>query len=224
MSLNFGSGERDMFVAAAASVRKAIVKCAGLSETDRIAIYNAATSALAELVRDLCADPVLAIKLIKTESVVANDYNPNRVASTELDLLEHSIRSDGMTMPIVVALDQESNQYVTIDGFHRGLISRERIKSRYIPVTVLKRCRRERIASTIRHNRARGKHQVDMMAEIVRNLLALEWDDSEIATHIGMTPEELLRLKQSIGVAKLLAGTEYSCSWGDADGKPKDPA
>lgn len=193
-------------------LRKCILSCIELPEKERVAAYNAATSALREMVSDLCDDPVLGVQLIPVDRVVANDYNPNNVASPEMDLLEDSIRADGVTMPVVVIREDEI--HVTVDGFHRQIVIRDRLKRKYAPCSVIDADDSNRIASTIRHNRARGKHQVDLMAEIVRSLIEKGWNDAGICQHIGMSDEELLRLKQSAGVAKLLAGSEYSKSWG----------
>lgn len=166
------------------------------------------------MVSDVCDDPVLSVKLLPADKVQPNEYNPNRVASPEMDLLELSIREDGVTMPVVSVYDKELDIWVVVDGFHRRTVICERIGRKYVPCSVIDKPISDRMASTIRHNRARGKHQVDLMAEIVKALLSLGWDDVKIAEHLGMSVEELLRLKQSVGVAKLLAASEYSKSWG----------
>jgi hypothetical protein len=200
-------------------LRKAILACLELTEKERVAAFNAATGALRSLVADLCDDPVLALKLVPAEDVSANDYNPNRVATPEMDLLEQSIRCDGVTMPIVTYRDIGNGKRIVVDGFHRRCVLTDRLHRRYLPVTEIDKPLAERMASTIRHNRARGKHQVDLMAALVKSLMAQGWDDPRIAEHIGMTEEELLRLKQVAGVARLLAADEYSQSWGLTEGE-----
>jgi ParB-like chromosome segregation protein Spo0J len=150
------------------------------------------------------------------------------VASPEMRLLELSIREDGYTQPIVVAPD--GDQYVVVDGFHRNRVGKEikDIRQRvfgHLPVVILDKDAGSRMASTIRHNRARGKHQVDLMGELVRELVQKGWPDNKIAKHLGMSVEELLRLKQIVGIAKLLGTPEYSKSWGDIneEGYAPDP-
>jgi len=165
-------------------------------------------------------DPVDLVLWVPADRVEANDYNPNMVASPEMKLLEHSIREDGFTQPIVVARD--GDRYVVVDGFHRSRVGKEvaDIRDRlggYLPVVDLEKSLQDRMASTIRHNRARGKHQVDLMGELVRDLVQKGWRDEQIAKHLGMTFEELLRLKQIVGIAKLFAAPEYSKSWGDVN-------
>jgi hypothetical protein len=200
-------------------VIRAIRASSSLPEAQRIALYNQATRELAALVADVVPDPVCGLQLLPAADITANDYNPNRVASTELDLLETSIRADGITMPIVVI--REGSRAIVIDGFHRRRVVTERLGRRYIPCTVLDRPLVDRMASTVRHNRARGKHAVDLMGTLVRGMLAEGWDDGRIAAALGMSEEELLRLKQSVGCARLLAGPEYGCSWTGRDGDAK---
>ena len=204
-----------------ARLRKAILACQDLSERERVAAFNAATGALRALVSDLCDDPVLAVKLVPAGDVEANDYNPNKTAAPEMDLLEESIRRDGVTMPLVV-YRLSDGRHLIVDGFHRRVVLVDRLGRRYLPCSEIDRPEADRIASTIRHNRARGKHQVDLMAAIVKRLLGLGWDDAAVAQAVGMTGEELLRLKQVAGVAKLLAAEEYSQSWGLIDGADGD--
>lgn len=197
------------------TIVRAIFECLDLPEPERIAIYNEAQAALRGLIRDVSEDPACTPQLVPAELVVGNEYNPNRVASTELDLLEESIRADGITMAIVVMPDELRRQWVVIDGFHRRVVATERLGRRYLPVVVIERELPDRMASTVRHNRARGKHQVDLMAALIRGMVTLGWDDERMATALGMSPEELLRLRQMVGVARVLAADEYSCSWGN---------
>jgi len=195
-------------------LRKAILACVELPEPERVAAYNAGTAALRAVVSDLSDDPVMSIRLVAAESVVANDYNPNRVAAPELALLEQSIAADGVTMPVVVVSEGERN--VVVDGFHRQKVLKSRGR-RYIPVSTIDKPAGDRMASTVRHNRARGKHQVDLQAELVKSMLELGMSDADVASKLGMSVEELLRLKQIVGAAKLLAGVEYSASYGRDD-------
>lgn len=159
--------------------------------------------------------PVLSVRMVPATKVVANDYNPNCVGQMELDLLEHSIMTDGVTQPIVTFYDPGRDIYVIVDGFHRWLILTERLHCPEVPVVVIDKPLRERMAATIRHNRARGKHRVDLQAELVKSLIRLGWDDGQIAKHLGMTEEELVRLKQVVGIAKMFANPEYTKAWGD---------
>lgn len=196
----------------ATQIISAIKASKTLPETERVQLFNACTRALAEMLCDVSSDPVLAVQLIPTEQVTANDYNPNRVATPEMELLHESIAADGVTMPVVV-IKKPSDGWVTVDGFHRQRVLRE-MKRKYIPCSVIDSDKADAIASTVRHNRARGKHQVDLMAAIVKRLMDAGWEDADIARKVGMTPDELLRLKQTVGIAKLMAGSEYAASWG----------
>lgn len=158
--------------------------------------------------------PVSYVKWIPVELIQANDYNPNAVAPPEMELLEHSIRSDNYTQPIVVWL-REDGIYEVIDGFHRHKVG-IKIGLSHLPVVVVNRDRTnkgDRIASTIRHNRARGKHKVDAMSDIVVDLAKRNWSDNKIAKELGMEPDEVLRLKQVSGLAELFADNEFSEAW-----------
>lgn len=162
--------------------------------------------------------PVYGVKRVHISKVTANDYNPNAVAPPEMALLETSIWEDGYTQPIVVVYDPETDTYVVIDGFHRYCILRdsERIREReqsMLPVVVLDKAMHDRMASTIRHNRARGTHNIELMSTIVAELVDMGKGDHWICKHIGMSPDELLRLKQITGVAALFQNQEFSKSW-----------
>lgn len=158
--------------------------------------------------------PVMDVKMVDISKVIANDYNPNKVASPEMTLLIKSIAEDGVTQPIVTFYDIDADRYIVVDGFHRYTVLKNHFKCTMVPVVVIDKDIKDRMASTIRHNRARGKHQVDLMGDLVRALYEKGWEDKQVAEHLGMTEEELLRLKQISGAAKLLAGSEYSKSWG----------
>ena len=157
--------------------------------------------------------PCLKVKLVSTEKIVSNEYNPNRVANPEMELLIRSISEDGVTQPIVVIHDEEKDRYVVIDGFHRYTVLRDHFKCEKIPVVVLEKSLSERMASTVRHNRARGKHQVNLMGILVNSLTNQGLTDEAISAHLGMEGEELLRLRQQIGCAPILASADYSRAW-----------
>lgn len=157
--------------------------------------------------------PVSNVQWVSSTLVYANDYNPNSVALPEMELLEHSIKSDGYTQPIVVW--QTDKGFEVVDGFHRHLVGKKMGLS-HLPLVVInseRADRSDRIASTIRHNRARGKHKVDNMSEIVVELSKRNWTDEKIAKELGMDADEVLRLKQVSGIAELFADKEFSKSW-----------
>lgn len=166
-------------------------------------------------------EPVDLILWVPCKNVEANDYNPNKVAPPEMRLLEHSIRADGYTQPIVTYVEDDESRRVVIDGFHRNRIGREAadINTRlhgYLPVTTVNMDRidrSDRIASTIRHNRARGKHMVSAMSDIVVELTKRNWTDKKIAKELGMDPDEVLRLKQIGGLAELFSDRQFSNAW-----------
>lgn len=153
------------------------------------------------------------MKLVPTSKVQANEYNPNKVAHPEMDLLADSIEADGVTMPLVVYHDQQADTYIVVDGFHRYLLLRDRYGCPEVPVVVIDKPLDQRMASTIRHNRARGRHQVDLLGELVRSLVQRGWADEQIAKHLGMSYEELLRLKQVVGIAKVIKYKDYGRAW-----------
>ena len=162
--------------------------------------------------------PVYNVIPVPLDKLRANDYNPNRVAPPEMKLLEISIWEDGFTQPIVCYHNPEKDEYIIVDGFHRytTLMTSERIRIRengMAPVVVINKELGERIASTVRHNRARGSHNVDLMSNIVKELLELEKSDAWIARNIGMSADEILRLKQVTGLASLFKDEEFSKSW-----------
>jgi ParB-like chromosome segregation protein Spo0J len=157
--------------------------------------------------------PVSFVKWVSIDRIEANDYNPNSVALPEMELLELSISSDGFTQPIVVW--ENDSKYEVVDGFHRFLIGKK-IKMTHLPIVIINSGRtnkEDRIASTIRHNRARGKHQIDSMSNVVLELSKRNWSDKKIAKEIGMEPDEVLRLKQITGLAEMFAEHEFSEAW-----------
>ena len=159
--------------------------------------------------------PVYNVKAVPVEKVRANSYNPNSVASPEMKLLETSIWEDGYTMPVVCYYLPDEDIYEIVDGFHRytTLKTSKRIYEReggMLPVVTIEKDINDRMASTIRHNRARGTHSVDLMRDIVGELVASGMSDSWIIKHIGMDKDEVLRLKQLSGLASLFIDREYS--------------
>lgn len=159
------------------------------------------------------AYPCLDVRFVPTENVIANDYNPNTVEHGELQLLYRSILEDGVTQPIVVYHDAAEERYVVVDGFHRYSILRDRFKCSHIPVVVLDLPLAARMAATVNHNRARGKHQIALMETLTRKLAALGWSNSTIAKQLGMLPEEVLRLQSPRGIAAYYAQRGYSRAW-----------
>lgn len=164
-------------------------------------------------------EPVDLVLWVKNEGVRANDYNPNAVAPPEMRLLQHSIEADGYTQPIVTSVVDDSDE--VIDGFHRNRCGKEvpAIRERvhgYLPITRINQSRTgrsDRIAATIRHNRARGEHAVDSMSAIVRMLYQAGWTNEQIQQELGMQADEVLRLKQITGIAALFADREFSEAW-----------
>lgn len=161
--------------------------------------------------------PVYNVIAVPVEKVVANNYNPNVVAPPEMKLLELSIWEDGYTMPCVCYYLKESDRYEIVDGFHRYMVmkSSARIYERehgLLPVTVIDKDLSNRMSSTIRHNRARGLHSVELMSNIVAELTRAGMSDSWIMRNIGMDKDELLRLKQISGLAELFANKDFSMS------------
>lgn len=165
-------------------------------------------------------EPVDFVKWVPCDSVHANDYNPNSVAPPEMELLYVSINADGYTQPIVAMGDNDGTHEV-IDGFHRHRVGKERKDIRakihgYLPIVQIRHTqtdKTDRMASTIRHNRARGKHRVDAMSDIVVELKRRNWSDEKIAKNLGMDADEVLRLCQLSGIAELFKDEEFSQSW-----------
>lgn len=165
-------------------------------------------------------EPVDNIQWVSMDGVRANEYNPNSVAPPEMKLLEHSIESDGYTQPIVTW--RADGIFEVIDGFHRNRVGREsktvlaRIQG-YLPIVIANESRTDksdRIAATIRHNRARGKHKVEAMSDIVIELKRRNWSDDKIGRELGMDADEVLRLCQITGLAEVFADQNFSKSWG----------
>lgn len=168
--------------------------------------------------------PVYNVIAVPVEKIVANTYNPNVVAPPEMKLLELSIWEDGYTMPCVCYYLKDSDRYEIVDGYHRYMVMKtsRRIYERekgLLPVTVIDKDLSNRMTSTIRHNRARGMHNVELMSNIVAELTRSGMSDGWIMRHIGMSKDELLRLKQISGLAELFADKEFSMAdeWKEDD-------
>lgn len=163
-------------------------------------------------------EPVDFVRWVKNADVHANDYNPNSVAPPEMRLLEHSIMKDGYTQPIVT---WPNNGIEVVDGFHRHRVGKESedVRNRvhgYLPVVQIRPTqedKNDRMAATIRHNRARGAHKVESMSDIVVELKRRFWSDERIATELGMDADEVLRLQQITGLASVFADENFSEAW-----------
>lgn len=158
------------------------------------------------------------VRWVPIEKVQANDYNPNAVAKIEMRLLYTSIDHDGYTQPVVTVYDPDIDKYVIVDGFHRYMTMKanDDIRERtggYLPIVVIEKDINDRMASTVRHNRARGKHSVSGMSKMVFEMLDNGWSDEAICNELGMEAEELLRLKHITGFSKLFADTDYKKAW-----------
>jgi ParB-like chromosome segregation protein Spo0J len=200
------------------TLEQQIAALSDLPLDERVTRINAIRLALRD-VSPFASEPVDCVLWVKADLVGANDYNPNSVAPPEMELLRLSIEADGYTQPIVAM--PEDDRYTVIDGFHRHRVGKEcaDIQARvhgYLPLVEIKADREDRgdrIASTIRHNRARGKHQVEAMSEIVMELKRRNWSDQKIGKQLGMDPDEVLRLAQITGLAEAWGDREFSKAW-----------
>ncbi len=192
---------------------------------DLTGLPDAETMEAIERVRDALhaispvrTEPVDRVRWVPVEKVSANDYNPNSVAKNEMRLLYVSIQHDGYTQPVVTVRDEERDRYVIVDGFHRyhTLRTNADLMERtggLLPVVVIDKPLNDRMASTVRHNRARGKHSIDGMASMVFAMLEGGWADADICAELGMEPDELIRLKHVTGFSKLFEDVEYQRAW-----------
>jgi hypothetical protein len=182
---------------------------------------------LREFIHDISPfknEPVDFVKWIKCDNVIANDYNPNKVAPPEMQLLEISIMNDGYTQP-VVTFPKDKSVVEVVDGFHRTRVSKESkiVRQRvygFTPTVIIRKeqsDKNDRIASTIRHNRARGKHQIDAMSEIILELKNRNWKNERIARELGMDEDEILRLCQITGLQDIFKDDDFSKSWESSD-------
>lgn len=182
---------------------------------DQVSLLNKVREKLHD--RSPFNEPVENIKWVRQDSVEGNDYNPNEVATPEMVLLHKSIKEDGYTQPIVT-YEVEEGEYEVVDGYHRMLIGktrddiRDRLKN-HVPVSVIDKPLEERMSSTIRHNRARGTHQIRDMSTLVASLHQQGWDDQRICDELGMELDEVIRLKQVSGLKAVFDGHEFSQSW-----------
>jgi len=166
-------------------------------------------------------EPVDLVLWVKNDTVEANDYNPNSVAAPEMELLRLSIEADGYTQPIVSMYSGDGIKREVIDGYHRNRVGKEceDIQKRvlgYLPVVTINENRTDkadRISSTIRHNRARGKHKIQAMSDIVLDLKKRNWSDDKISKNLGMDADEVLRLCQIGGLSELFNDSEFSSAW-----------
>lgn len=206
------------------ALEKLVSEISSLALAERVEALNKVKIALHQ-VSPFAAEPVDCVLWVVSDNVTANGYNPNQVAPPEMKLLELSITADGYTQPIVA--HSIGSGYEVVDGFHRNRVGkespfvRERVKG-YLPVVRINADREghnDRVAATIRHNRARGKHLVTSMADIVADLTKRNWDDNKLAKELGMDQDEVLRLKQVTGLAELFADRDFSEAW-EVDSEP----
>lgn len=196
----------------------AFEKLRGLPLDVKVSLINQIREMLHQ-VSPFSNEPVDFVKWIEASTVGANAYNPNSVAPPEMELLRLSIEADGYTQPIVANL--EGDGYEVIDGFHRNRVGKEckEISERihgYLPIVQIKQSQTnisDRMAATVRHNRARGKHQVDAMSDIVLALRRRNWSNEKIAKNLGMEPDEVLRLAQITGLIELFKDRSFSEAW-----------
>jgi len=191
----------------------------GLEGVELVETINSLRETIHEF-SPFASEPVDFVRWVKNDLVHSNDYNPNSVAPPEMELLRLSIDADGYTQPIVSMADPDG-RFEVIDGFHRHRVGKEcaDIQARvhgYLPLVQIRESqadKTDRMASTIRHNRARGKHRVEAMSEIVIELKKRNWSDEKIAKNLGMEPDEVLRLCQISGLADLFQDSDFSASW-----------
>tara|TARA_Y100001973_G_C5161630_1_gene313811 strand:+ start:320 stop:982 length:663 start_codon:yes stop_codon:yes gene_type:complete len=170
--------------------------------------------------RELSAikQPIDFVRWVPLNMVQPNDYNPNSVAKVEMGLLYKSIKHDGYTQPIVTIYDDKSNKYIIVDGFHRYFTAKHNkdILDRnngMLPIVVIEKDINERMAATVRHNRARGEHSISGMSNMVFEMLENGWSEEDICNHLGMEAEEVLKLKHITGFSKLFEDVEYKKAW-----------
>ena len=158
--------------------------------------------------------PCANIKMVPREQIEANDYNPNNVPKDKMELLKRSIIDNGFCFPIVVIYEKEKDKYVIIDGFHRySICQQEWLDIGEVPVVVLEHDISKRMAATIQFNKARGMHQADLDAEIVKKLIEQGLNDEEIAQKLGLEVEAVFRYKQLTGILDIFKNVDYSASW-----------
>lgn len=185
---------------------------------EKVALFNQLTQELYDWLG--FNHPTLNVQLVPADKVIGNDYNPNKVAPPEMKLLKLSIRKDGLTMPVVVcdAPKDKKHPYVVVDGFHRTtVVQHEKDVNEslhgYVPVSRLNKSIEDRITATVRHNMARGTHQVELSAKLVTMLKKHNWTNARIGMELGMDADEVLRLKQITGLAEAFKDEDFSKSW-----------
>lgn len=162
--------------------------------------------------------PIDFVRWVPLDDVQPNDYNPNSVAKVEMGLLYKSIKHDGYTQPIVTIYDEDLKKYIIVDGFHRFYTTQRNQdifdkNNGMLPIVVIEKDINERMAATVRHNRARGEHSVQGMSNMVFEMLENGWNEAEICNHLGMEPEEILKLKHVTGFSKLFENVDYKQAW-----------
>lgn len=162
--------------------------------------------------------PIDYVIWVPIEKVEPNEYNPNSVATVEMGLLYKSIKKDGYTQPVVTIYDEKRDKYVIVDGFHRYYVCKTKkdIFDRnmgMLPIVIIDKNISERMAATVRHNRARGEHSIDGMSNLVFKMLEDGMSDADVCNELGMEPEEILKLKHLTGFSKLFKDTEYKKAW-----------
>lgn len=201
-------------------LNKLIEKISKLPLDEKVNALNEIRKALHQI-SPFKSEPVDLVQWVKNDMVAANDYNPNSVAPPEMELLRLSIEADGYTQPIVSMLEEGKETREVIDGYHRNRVGKEcpDIQKRvhgYLPVVTINEDRKDktdRMSSTIRHNRARGKHKISAMSDIVLDLKKRNWSNEKIAKNLGMDADEVLRLTQIGGIAELFSDAEFSKAW-----------
>lgn len=197
-------------------IKKILNKFKDIDIHEKVKIYNQVSRELYDWLG--MNHPALNVQLLPVDKVKGNDYNPNKVPPPEMRLLGLSIRKDGVTMPIVVSAEKENGEWIIVDGFHRQTHAehtkdiRESLHG-YLPSSLLRKTIENRVAATVRHNMARGSHQVELSAKLVVFLKKHNWTDARIGKEIGMDADEVLRLKQITGLAEAFANHEFSKSW-----------
>jgi ParB-like chromosome segregation protein Spo0J len=164
----------------------------------------------------------LEAKLVPIEKLEANNWNPNRVAKPEMNLLKKSIEDNGFCFPIATIYDKINDKYVIIDGFHRYTVAKDYLHLKEVPIVVLDHDIKMQISATIQFNRARGTHQIPGMSNVVIRLLNEGWSDLEICNHLGMDLDEVIRLKQISGLKEAFSNHEFSKSWEEFESKLKE--
>ena len=190
----------------------------GLSFEEKVTLFNELTQELYDWLA--VKHPALNVQLVPVEKVIGNDYNPNHVAPPEMKLLKLSIKKDGVTMPVVVCDTPENKKhpYTVVDGFHRTTVIQHDKEINdslhgYVPVSRLNKKLEDRITATVRHNLARGTHQVELSAKLVTLLKKHNWTNERIGLELGMDADEVLRLKQITGLAEAFKDENFSKSW-----------